>query len=208
MMKKWTFAWIMLFSFALLVSGCGASEETVEADPVPPPTDAVAAEETPVEEPAGEGEEAEEAREERIQIPDLDMVMLDGSTVQLSDYEGQYVLMTFWATWCTYCKEALPILESVADQYDDVVLLAVDVGEKPEEVKAFAEEAGYGFEIVIDEQGSLAGAFGVTGFPTTYFVHKDRTTFGYAPGVISEEQLKEIIENTKNEPLISEKAPN
>ncbi len=205
-MKKWTIAGVLLLSIGLVLSGCNAGG--VEGDAGPPEVQIEAEAPAAPEEEVGPSEEQETEQEvERQQLPDFEMTRLDGSSVQLADYEGQYVMMTFWATWCTYCKDALPILESVANQYDDVVLLGVDVGEKPEEVQAFVEEAGYGFEIILDEEGSLAGAFGVTGFPTTYFVHKDRTNFGYAPGVISEEQLKEIIENTKNEPLLTEKAP-
>jgi thiol-disulfide isomerase/thioredoxin len=39
--------------------------------------------------------------------------MLDGTEPKLSDYEGQVVVVSFWATWCGYCREEFPYLDAL-----------------------------------------------------------------------------------------------
>ena len=34
---------------------------------------------------------------------------MDGQEVRISDYKGKSVILLFWATWCPYCRESLPV---------------------------------------------------------------------------------------------------
>lgn len=43
--------------------------------------------------------------------PDLQMTLVDGSKVKLSDLRGQVVIINFWATWCVPCRTELPTLD-------------------------------------------------------------------------------------------------
>jgi thiol-disulfide isomerase/thioredoxin len=40
-----------------------------------------------------------------------------GKPFTISEAKGQYVLVTFWASWCSYCKDAVPILKKVYHRY-------------------------------------------------------------------------------------------
>jgi len=44
--------------------------------------------------------------------PDFQLVLVDGSKLQLHDLRGQVVILNFWATWCVPCKEELPLLDA------------------------------------------------------------------------------------------------
>ena len=46
-------------------------------------------------------------------VPDFEYKLVDGSTARLSDLRGKYVLMDFWATWCTPCLAKLPDVERI-----------------------------------------------------------------------------------------------
>lgn len=44
--------------------------------------------------------------------PDVQLFMVDGSKVRLSELRGQVVVLNFWATWCVPCKTELPLLDT------------------------------------------------------------------------------------------------
>src|SRR5215469_5114527 len=66
---------------------------------------------------------------------------LDGNKVRLRDYQGQIVVLNFWATWCGPCKEELPRLGQIAQQYADrhvaFVLASIDESRKFPMVREF-----------------------------------------------------------------------
>src|ERR1700742_4657643 len=59
--------------------------------------------------------------------PDFTRVDAAGRKVRLSRYKGKVVLLDFWATWCTGCKQEIPWFEEFADRYRTQGLAAVGV---------------------------------------------------------------------------------
>ncbi|KQW42758.1 MULTISPECIES: TlpA disulfide reductase family protein [unclassified Roseateles] len=56
---------------------------------------------------------------------------LDGKALRLSDYEGRPVIVFFWASWCPYCRNELPVLERLqAKTRDRMTIVAVNVEER------------------------------------------------------------------------------
>lgn len=129
--------------------------------------------------------------------PDFTLKNLDGESVSLSDYEGKIVLLNFWATWCVYCDIEMPDLNKLNDEFDDVVVLAVDVMEDKQTVKDYIEEGGYDFDVVLDTEGEVAQTYLVSAFPTSYFIEHDGTVIGAVPGMLEYDQMVEIIDKIK-----------
>ena len=77
----------------------------------------------------------------REPAPDFTLESLDGGEISLSDFRGKTVIIDFWATWCPPCVRTLPTMSDVAAEYKDrgVEFFAVDIGETPDEVRAFLE---------------------------------------------------------------------
>lgn len=126
-------------------------------------------------------------------IENLELTSLDGSKVNLYDYKGQRIILNFWATWCQYCVIEMPLLDAL-DQQDDVVVLAISVGEDAATVQKYIDENGYGFDVFLDEEGTLASLFGVTGFPTSMFLGTDFEYFYSYPGMVEQETIDAIFE--------------
>jgi len=49
--------------------------------------------------------------------PPATLVTLDGQKISTADLKGNVVILTFWATWCTPCREELPLLSSYAERH-------------------------------------------------------------------------------------------
>ena len=152
-----------------------------------------------------EPEEEEEAAEEVKTIPAIDFTLKDqyGNTHTLSDYKGKTVFLNFWATWCSPCRAEMPDIQKLYEesQQEDVVILGVaapNLGrEKSEEgIKGFLEENGYTYPVVMDTEAEAFQAYGINSFPTTFMIDKDGNVFGYIPGQLSEETMRDIIRQT------------
>lgn len=110
--------------------------------------------------------------------PDFTLETLDGTMVSLQDVKGKKVLLNFWASWCIPCKEEMPHMQKVYEQYNDqnVEILAINLTfgkETPEDAKAFAEELGLTFPILLDRGGKIGDLYKIIPIPTSYFIDED-----------------------------------
>lgn len=98
---------------------------------------------------------------------------LNGETHSLSDYRGKPVVVNFWASWCGPCKLEAPELVKLHEQYEgQIQILAVNLtkDDTVEGARRFAEEYGFQFPVLLDEEGEVAKKYQITAIPTTYFI--------------------------------------
>jgi peroxiredoxin len=106
-------------------------------------------------------------------LPDL-----EGNPVSLGDFQGQPVIINFWATWCPPCRIEMPELQTVYETYQDqgLVILALNQDETADIAKAyFVDEMGLTFTPLLDDNSAISTAYGNFGLPTTFFVDGDGT---------------------------------
>jgi thiol-disulfide isomerase/thioredoxin len=120
----------------------------------------------------------------RIPSEDFILPMLQGGGAALSDYRGQVVFLNFWATWCPPCREEMPSMQLLYDELSDegLEILAIDVQEPQATVKAFVDEFGFSFPVLLDENGRVAMRYSVRAFPTTYIIDREGNLLGVRPG--------------------------
>ena len=89
-----------------------------------------------------------------IEAHDFSGEMMDAKTVNLKDYRGRFVLLNFWATWCSPCLKEMPDLEKAYLQMgqEKMVVLAVGMGESVEKIKAFFDRYGFSFPMLADNK--------------------------------------------------------
>lgn len=106
--------------------------------------------------------------------PDLSITDLAGDSLNLSDYEGQIVVVNFWATWCEPCVREMPLLESFAGEQVGVTVLAVTNpldGQTLADIEQFI--ADYDLENMdfgLDKDGMLAIRFNAFAKPMTFII--------------------------------------
>lgn len=104
--------------------------------------------------------------------PEFEAAELDGDVFRLSQARGRIVLLNFWATWCDPCRAEMPLLQARSRDFESAGLQVVGVNfDEPEnEVRAFQDELGLTFRIVLDPGGQVQALYKVLGYPTTFFV--------------------------------------
>ncbi|MDX9849355.1 MAG: TlpA disulfide reductase family protein [Anaerolineaceae bacterium] len=105
-------------------------------------------------------------------VGDFTLLDLDDKTVNLSDYQGKYVLLNAWATWCPPCRAEMPDLNKFYEAHQDkgFEILAINAGETREIAAQFADTYGLGFKIVLDSDSNVLNSLGITGFPTSILI--------------------------------------
>jgi len=121
-----------------------------------------------------------------------------GDAVRLSDYRGRVVMLNFWATWCSPCREEMPAMERFAKEAQgkvQVLAVAADGTEPPEALAAFADDLGLSFPVLFD--GGTAGArYRAFGLPTTLFIDRNGVVQYRVSGPMTYEQMVQMAAQT------------
>jgi len=120
-----------------------------------------------------------------IEAHDFAGKMMDAKSVNLQDYRGRFVLLNFWATWCSPCLKEMPDLENAYNEMgqEKLVVLAVGMGESVEKIKAFFNKYGFTFPLLADNRMKITKLYGVRNIPVTYLIDPDGVVLGRALGV-------------------------
>jgi cytochrome c biogenesis protein CcmG/thiol:disulfide interchange protein DsbE len=145
------------------------------------------------------------ARGERPQAPDFTLERLDqDGELTLSSLEGKAVVLNVWASWCIPCKDEAPFLEQVWQQNRDrdVVVVGLDAKDFRSDARRFMKRFGLTFPIVYDGPGDSLGGYGVTGFPETFVIDRDRKVVEVFAGAVNAKEdrarLRRAIEQARS----------
>ncbi|MBI4828472.1 MAG: TlpA family protein disulfide reductase [Nitrospinae bacterium] len=122
--------------------------------------------------PSGPPAAARQAGAVPRQTPDVSLIDLDGKTRALAEFRGAPVLVNFWASWCVPCLAEMPEIERFGNtkRAEGLKLAMINLEEPPAVIRNFLREYDYKFPALLDTDGAVARAFGVTGLPTSFFL--------------------------------------
>ena len=201
-----TFASLALF--ALAASNCNPSPEVGSGVSTPAPE---------ASRPAGTGPAARSSASPATPkaageaLPDAalntEIRMLDGKTMRLSDYAGKVVVLDLWATWCGPCREEVPHLVELYNEFKsrgvEVIGLTTEDPETDEDlVREFAREFNINYELGWAQMDfALALTRGRDAIPQTFVIGRDGRLYkhlvGFSPQS-SPAKLREALEQAVN----------
>ena len=138
---------------------------------------------------------------QRTPAPGFSLESRAGKQLSLADYQGQVVMINFWASWCAPCRQEMPILEALYQRYESLgfTLLGVNVDENSEQAIEYLQEVTVSFPVLLDTTNNISKAYDVIAMPSTILVGRDGTLryihHGYQPGYENEyqNQIRELI---------------
>lgn len=156
-------------------------------------------------------EDAEDGDGSAIPAPGYDMELTDqfGKIHTLADYKGKVIFLNFWATWCGPCRNEMPDIQKLYEEYSargedaEAVILGIagpEIGQEGtrEEIADFMDENGYTYPVLMDETGELFSQYGISAFPTTFMIDREGNVYGYVTGQMTEDIMRSIIDQTLN----------
>ena len=124
--------------------------------------------------------------------PDFALPSLVGTgTVRLSDFRGTPVVLNFWASWCTPCRDEFPLLRAAdlgaAGRYQ---IVGVDSRDQIRaDARAFVKDEQAEWPNGYDGRDSVLRAYGVNGQPQTLFIDAEGTIVSRVAGPLTEQSL-------------------
>jgi peroxiredoxin len=104
--------------------------------------------------------------------PEINLATPDGKKISLKDFRGKIVLLNFWASWCVPCREEMPAMEKLYQEFKDknFVILAVAVKDRKQDAVDFVKELKITYPIALDPEAKVGQEYGAWGLPATYII--------------------------------------
>lgn len=114
----------------------------------------------------------------------------------LEGLAGQPTVLSFWTSWCPYCLRQTPILVAAAAEAGaaGIHFAGVNVREEQATVQSYMTTHAMNYPIGLDSDGQIATTYGVTGFPTTYFLDAQGRIIARHVGALTAEKLTEYLQ--------------
>ena len=128
--------------------------------------------------------------------PDFELTTYGGEMVRLSDHKGKSVFINFWAAWCPFCVNELPLMAETQNKYgDQYVTLAVNRGESLETAKMFSDNLDVIGTMIflLNEKDDIYRRYGGFAMPYSLFLNKDGVIVDIKRGPLTREELESKI---------------
>ena len=127
--------------------------------------------------------------------PDFSLPQVNGQSLRLSSYRGKVVLLDFWATWCTPCREEIPHLVELQNKYRDqgLQIIGVSMDDSPDPVRDFYQRFQMNYPVVMGNAdiGELYG--GVLGLPIALVIDRDGRVYAKHIGATEASVLEQDV---------------
>lgn len=132
--------------------------------------------------------------------PDFNLKNQYGNIESLSLYKNKVIFLNFWATWCPPCRNEMPHIQELYEEYgenkNDVIFIGVN-NENQESMINFLNKNNYSFPVVTDVEEEVMKNYKINAFPTTFIIGKDGKIVDFIIGEASKKTMKKYIEKAR-----------
>ena len=129
--------------------------------------------------------------------PTFTLALLDeeNSAVNIATWQGTPIVLSFWTTWCPFCRKQTPILVAGTRTATagNIQFVGVNVNETRDPVHDYVEKHQIPYPILLDHDGAIATRYAVRGYPTTYFLDANGLIVAKHVGALNATQLARYL---------------
>ncbi|MEP6635029.1 MAG: TlpA disulfide reductase family protein [Luteimonas sp.] len=181
----------------LLLAGCKRPDAAAPSATTPPPSaEAPAAPATtPPSQSTAPTEPSADASAPEREVPTLRIATFDGAQYDLAQHRGKWVVVNFWATWCTPCRKEMPELSALDAMRENIDVIGLAYEEiEPAEMKTFLQQHPVVYPIaVVDVSNPPADFATPRGLPMTYLIAPDGKVAKQFLGPVTAREIEAAI---------------
>jgi thiol-disulfide isomerase/thioredoxin len=139
--------------------------------------------------------DASAADEEGQPAPRFHAKTLSGETFTNDSTKGKVVLLQFWTTWCPYCKEEQPLVDSIDKELapKGLVVLAINVAESKKKVEQYLQQSPRSCRVVLTEDTNLAAMYQANAYPIYIVIDREGKIAAEKRGSGGERSLRRML---------------
>jgi thiol-disulfide isomerase/thioredoxin len=130
------------------------------------------------------------------ETPALAVETFQGGKFDLADHRGKWVVVNFWATWCSPCLKEMPELDALDAEREDIEVVGLAYEEiEPADMRAFLDKRPVKYPIaIIDVYDPPADFPTPRGLPMTHVIAPDGTVAKRFMGPVTKEELAAVVD--------------
>lgn len=130
------------------------------------------------------------------ELPTDSFELFTGGDATFAEFEGEPLVINFWASWCPACVGELPEFQTVHEERgDEVTFLGVANADIRSASVSLADEVGLTYQLADDPTGDLFREFGLIAMPSTLFVSPEGRILEVFAGQLNEDALNARIDS-------------
>jgi thiol-disulfide isomerase/thioredoxin len=128
---------------------------------------------------------------------DMPLTDIRGNKVNLSSYQGKWVVVNYWATWCPPCIIEMPELQAFHDRHaaaDDAIVLGINtelIGKQ--QLQQFLDDYFITYPIFVSRPTQQSELGLIPGLPTTFLVTPQGKVVARQVGPVTQEMIEQFI---------------
>lgn len=140
---------------------------------------------------------AKEAEKKPLPAPDFRLPQVNGPNFRLFEQRGRVLLINFWASWCSPCREEIPKLKAIQDQFggENFSVIGISMDHDENDALRYIGITKPNYPLLLDLKQQVVRQYNVETMPTTLLVDREgkirEAFFGYEKGY--EEEYKTHI---------------
>jgi cytochrome c biogenesis protein CcmG, thiol:disulfide interchange protein DsbE len=130
--------------------------------------------------------------------PDFALQVLNGKPgdrIQLSNFKGNAVVLSFWASWCGPCQMEAPALDRLSRRMRDrnIAVVGISTNDQPSQAIAFIRSKNLSYTFAHDASHAVAESYGVESLPTLVIVDRNGLVSAVRSGLTDEASLEALV---------------
>jgi len=138
----------------------------------------------------------------QVRAVDYELPDVDGQMQSLDQYQGKWVIVNYWATWCGTCMKELPDLVAMHENNKDKDIVVVGINFESidnDRLKEFVAEQSIPYPVLHSEPVPVTALGKVPALPTTYIIDPDGKVVAGDVGLVSMQDIEDYIAGKKAE---------
>ena len=140
----------------------------------------------------------------QVRAVDYELPDVNGQMQSLDQYQGKWVIVNYWATWCGTCMKELPDLVDLHENNKDKDIVVVGVNFETidnEQLKSFVEKLSIPYPVLRSEPVPVTALGKVPALPTTYIIDPAGKVVAGEVGLVSRQDLEDYIASKQAEKM-------